>query len=96
MALHKDSLDNHILEAWIYANAADRISTSTPSPSDLGRVAFQQDNKTYWRLTGVSPTTWSAITTGGPAGPTGAAGAAGATGPPGPVTIVYAAGMALW
>jgi hypothetical protein len=58
---HQDLTINHILESWVYANAAARTTASGFVSGDIGRIAYQQDNGSYWRLTATTPT-WAAIT----------------------------------
>jgi hypothetical protein len=58
---HQDLTINHILESWVYANAAARIAASGFVSGDIGRVAYQQDTGQYWRLTATTPT-WQLLT----------------------------------
>lgn len=74
--IHSNSVKNHKIEAWTYANAAARTGASGFTSADLGKLAYQTDNATYWRLTATTPTWIQAM-----AGPAGANGAAGAAGP---------------
>jgi hypothetical protein len=60
---HQDLTLNHRLESYVYATAAARTGASGFVPGDLGRIAYQQDNGTYWRLTATTPA-WSVITSG--------------------------------
>ena len=53
---HPNSTFNHPIENWIFANAAARVAAGTYVAGDVGKVAFQQDNNTYWRLTATTPT----------------------------------------
>lgn len=82
---HQDCLQNHILESFVYANAAARTAASGFLAADIGRIAYQTDKGQYWRLISNSPVTWQLLTgaTAGvnatqslPANPTGT----GATG----------------
>ncbi len=57
---HEDLTRNHILERWVYANAAARIGASGFTSNDIGKVAYQSDAKTYWRLMSTAPT-WTLI-----------------------------------
>jgi hypothetical protein len=50
------SVANGVIETWSYANAAARTGATGFVANDVGRVAYQQDNTTYWRLTAVTPT----------------------------------------
>lgn len=68
--IHSNSTRNHKIENWTYANAGARTGASGFLSTDLGKLAFQTDNSTYWRLTATTPTWEQAM-----AGPTGAAGA---------------------
>lgn len=79
---HRDLTLIHRIENWSVANATARNALSV-LPEDVGKVAYQQDNQTYWRLIDDSPITWSAITTGGPQGPQGIQGIPGTPGTPG-------------
>jgi hypothetical protein len=54
--LHRNSVYNHILENWTFATAALRITAGTYVAGDVGKVAYQTDNGTYWRLTATTPT----------------------------------------
>lgn len=57
---HQDLTKNHILESWVYANAAARTSASGFVTADVGRIAYQTDTGQYWRLTSTAPT-WAII-----------------------------------
>jgi hypothetical protein len=52
---HQDLTINHILESWVYADAAHRTGASGFAPGDVGRISYQTDTKQYWRLTAVGP-----------------------------------------
>lgn len=58
--LHSNSLKNHRIENFVYANAAARTGAAGLVSADIGKIAFQSDNKTYWRLTATTPT-WIAL-----------------------------------
>lgn len=45
---------------WEYATATARTSATGFSADDIGKIAKQTDNSTYWELTAVTPT-WSQI-----------------------------------
>jgi hypothetical protein len=75
--LHSAATKNHRLENWQFADAAARAAAIVVS-ADIGKIAFQLDNKSYWRLTATTPTWEQAMA--GPTGPTGPAGATGPTG----------------
>jgi hypothetical protein len=74
--LHRNSTLNHKIENWTYADAAARTAATGFVASDVGKLAFQIDNSSYWRLMDESPITWAQAM----AGPAGADGADGATG----------------
>jgi hypothetical protein len=58
--IHSNSARNHKIENWTYANAAARTGATGFVTADLGKLAYQSDNGTYWRLTAVTPT-WAAV-----------------------------------
>ena len=60
---HPDLVRNHILENWVFPNAAARNATGLYGTNDIGKIAYQQDTATYWRLTGITPS-WASITPG--------------------------------
>lgn len=60
MALHSTLTKNHRLENWVYANEAARLAASGLVSGDVGKIAFQTDTSTYWRLTATTPT-WALI-----------------------------------
>jgi len=49
---------------WTYANAAARTGASGLAASDVGLLAYQSDDQTYWRLQSPAPT-WTQDSTGG-------------------------------
>jgi hypothetical protein len=57
---HQDLTLNHRLETWVYANAAARTGATGFVSGDVGRIAYQSDNGTYWRLTATTPT-WASV-----------------------------------
>jgi hypothetical protein len=59
---HADQINNHVLENWTYADATARTGATGFVSADIGKVAFQQDTKQYFRLTAITPT-WQQITT---------------------------------
>lgn len=73
---HQDLTRNHILESWVYANAAARTTATGFVSIDIGRIAYQSDTKQYWRLASTAPT-WQPLEPVGvssvdaPANPTG-------------------------
>jgi hypothetical protein len=58
--LHSASAKNHKIENWTYANAGTRTAATGFVSGDIGKIAYQSDNGTYWRLTAVTPT-WVAL-----------------------------------
>ena len=64
---HGNSRDLHRLENWVYANAALRNAATGFVIGDIGKVAFQQSDNTYWRLIATTPT-WIQIGGSGLAG----------------------------
>lgn len=59
---HGDLIRNHILENWIFPNEiARKATTGLYDTHDIGKVAFQQDSGTYWRLIATTPA-WQSIT----------------------------------
>ncbi|SRR5581483_8643664 len=72
---HEDLTRNHIIERWVYANAAARTSATGFVTGDIGKIAYQTDTGQYWRLITTTPT-WQIIDSGlgtmfTPADPTG-------------------------
>lgn len=61
--IHSFSTYNHILENWTYATAAARTSASGFASTDVGKIAYQSDQGTYWRLTATTPT-WQLFNNG--------------------------------
>lgn len=51
----------HVIQAYEYANASARTGASGFVSADIGKVARQTDNNTFWVLTAVTPT-WSELT----------------------------------
>jgi len=70
MALHSTLVKNHIIENWSFANATARKANglyNTAPNTDVGKIAYQQDDGSYWRLTGIAnpgaaaTPTWAAL-----------------------------------
>lgn len=61
MGRHRDTRLNHIIENWTFVDQTEREALSDALPEDIGKVAFQESDNTYWRLTNDSPLTWVAI-----------------------------------
>jgi len=53
--------EDQVINKWEFADETDRLTFSDAEEADLGKVGWQQDNNTFWALTGVEPITWSAI-----------------------------------
>ncbi len=62
--IHSSLTLNHILENWVFANAAARVAAGSYVTADIGKVAYQTDTGQYWRLTATTPT-WALIDKGG-------------------------------
>lgn len=60
MADESQGLDK-LIERWKFANAAARIAAVGLFYQDIGKIAYQQDEGSYWRLTSINPTGWSLI-----------------------------------
>jgi len=60
---------NHVAHAYEYANAAARTGASGFVAADIGKVARQTDNETFWILTAVTPTWTEATSASGVSGP---------------------------
>jgi hypothetical protein len=65
---HKDLQQIHRMENWVYPNEAARTGATGLLAEDIGKVAYQTDSETYWRLKNHSPVTWGAIGGGGGGG----------------------------
>jgi len=63
MSFHKNLLegDIHIINNYEYANAGARTGASGFVSADIGKVAHQTDNNTFWILVATTPT-WVEIT----------------------------------
>lgn len=59
--LHRDLAfgEIHVVHAFEFANAAARTGATGLVPSDVGRVARQLDNETFYILVDDSPVTWT-------------------------------------
>jgi hypothetical protein len=58
---HRDSRFNHIIENWTFADATERLALVDALTEDIGKVAFQQSDNTYWRLIAIDPPIWVAV-----------------------------------
>lgn len=52
--------DGKRIENWEYATSALRTAATGFIAADVGKIVYQSDNGTYWRLTAVTPT-WSEV-----------------------------------
>lgn len=59
----------HLIHQWSYANAGARTGASGFVSADIGKVAYQTDNASWWVLTATTPT-WAELTGTGPSGST--------------------------
>lgn len=57
---HGDLIRNHIIENWIFPNETARKAPGAYDPIDIGKIGYQQDSGTYWRLLTTTPT-WASI-----------------------------------
>lgn len=66
MSLHKNIAfgDAHIVQSYEYANAAARTGATGFVTADIGRIARQTDDNSFYVLTATTPT-WVSITSGG-------------------------------
>lgn len=66
MSLHKNITypDGHIVHSYEYANAAARTGATGFVAADIGRIARQTDDNSFYVLTATTPT-WASITSGG-------------------------------
>ncbi|OGV45206.1 MAG: hypothetical protein A2017_06605 [Lentisphaerae bacterium GWF2_44_16] len=51
----------HVIHAYEYADEAARIAATGFIETDIGRVALQLDDNSFWILTAYSPITWQRI-----------------------------------
>jgi len=64
MALHRNlaAADGiHIIQSYEYADQAERLAASGFVAGDVGKVARQIDNNTWWLLVSITPITWTEI-----------------------------------
>lgn len=64
--LHKNVTagDNHIAYNWVYSDATARGAATGFVAADVGKLAWQTDNNTFWVLTATTPT-WANLVSGG-------------------------------
>lgn len=65
--LHSAATLGHRAWKYQYTNASARTGASGFTTADLGAIAHQQDNDTYWVLLSTTPT-WGMFISSGPAG----------------------------
>lgn len=63
--LHENSSLNHKIENWIYVDAAARLAAAGFVAGDVGKLAYQIDERSYWRLLVTTPT-WEYVGGGAP------------------------------
>ena len=56
--LHRNAVlgDRHGIENWQYSDSTTRAAAVGLVAADVGKIAYQLDNLTYWRLTSTTPT----------------------------------------
>ncbi len=61
---HKNLTDSeiHVIHAWSFVDELERITASNISSTDVGKVAFQEDNSSFWLLKDAAGPVWDAIT----------------------------------
>jgi hypothetical protein len=55
----------HVVQAWSYADSTARLAATGFVAADVGKMAEQQSDETWWLLTNHSPITWKDITGSG-------------------------------
>ena len=67
MSFHDEELAGsiHIIHNYEYANEAARLAATGFTANDVGKVAQQQSDKTYWILSDHSPITWKQLCSSG-------------------------------
>jgi hypothetical protein len=66
MPTHKSLtyVDGHVVHAYEYADAAARVAATGFVAADVGKIARQLDDNSFWALRGYSPIAWFSITGG--------------------------------
>jgi hypothetical protein len=64
MGKHSEATTIHVVYNYSYASAAARTGASGFTSDDIGKIARQTDNNTFWILTATTPT-WAQIDSGG-------------------------------
>lgn len=52
---HDEQVFNHRIESWVFSTYVNRVDARGFKSDDVGRIAYQEDSGTYWRLKAVSP-----------------------------------------
>jgi len=63
MSLHKnlDYSEIHPAHSLLYADSVARLAAGSFTVSDVGRIALQQSDGSFWALSSVSPVTWAGL-----------------------------------
>jgi hypothetical protein len=56
MSLHSNQTFNHPVENWVYADSVARMAATGFVSADVGKLAYQTDAATYYRLLSTAPT----------------------------------------
>lgn len=51
------------IESWIFDDILSRNALVGATYDDIGRIGYQADDGTYWRLIGINPLVWEALGT---------------------------------
>ncbi len=65
---HKNATLNHKIENWSYVDESARTGATGLLAEDVKKIAFQESDDTYWRLTNHSPVTWVQVGSSGGGG----------------------------
>jgi hypothetical protein len=65
MALHVNitPADNHVAQSLVYPDASARLTATGFLSTDVGRIAQQQSDNSFWILTSCSPVSWALLST---------------------------------
>lgn len=61
MSFHSAQTSNHILQNYTYADEATRLAATGFVAADIGKVAFQSDDLSFWILRTIAPV-WADLT----------------------------------
>ncbi len=67
MSFHSDQIANHPIHNYTYADAVERQAATGFDSGDIGKVAHQSDDDTFWALISTAPT-WRELSDTGAAG----------------------------